>query len=405
VSTRYVSLGEVAVFIRGITFKPQDVGLVGTPGSVACMRTSNVQSELDLSDVWGVPAALVKRDDQYLRQGDILVSSANSWNLVGKCCWIAEPPWRATFGGFVSVLRADHNRVDPRFLYRWFASARVQTIVRSFGQRTTSISNLNTERCLKLPFPLLPLSEQRRIAEVLDRADALRANRRAGLAQLDILTQSIFLDMFGDPVANPRGWVAGTPLGDVSEIVSGITVGRQVQGQQVRRVRYLAVVNVQDKALDLSIVKTIDATEEEIGRYRLRTDDLLLTEGGDPDKLGRGTLWNDEVPECIHQNHIFRVRLTSDQIDPLFLNWLVGSRRGKAYFLKSAKQTTGIASINMTQLRAFPLLIPPLPLQHEFSSRIAVAEKLKSAHRSSLIELDALFAWLQHQGFQGGLSS
>lgn len=84
-----VPLGEVASFIRGITFKPEDVVPVGSSGSVACMRTKNVQSDLDLSDVWGIPEGLVKRSDQYLTAGDLLVSSANSWNLVGKCSWVA----------------------------------------------------------------------------------------------------------------------------------------------------------------------------------------------------------------------------------------------------------------------------------------------------------------------------
>jgi type I restriction enzyme S subunit len=97
------------------------------------------------------------------------------------------------------------------------------------------------------------------------------------------------------------------------------------------------------------------------------------------------------------------VRLTTDEVNPLFLNWLVGSQRGKRYFLRSAKQTTGIASINMTQLRGFPLLLPPLALQHDFARRIAAVEKLKTAHRASLAEMDALFAALQHRAFRGEL--
>ena len=254
---------------------------------------------------------------------------------------------------------------------------------------------------IRLPFP--PLPEQRRIAGILDRADALRAKRRAALAQLDSLTQSIFLDMFGDPATNPKGWPESLTLGEVAEIVSGVTKGRNLDGKATRIVPYLAVVNVQDRVLDLSVIKSIEATEDEIERYRLKTNDLLLTEGGDPDKLGRGTLWNDELPECIHQNHIFRVRLTSDQVNPLFLNWLVGGQRGKRYFLRSAKQTTGIASINMMQLRGFSLLLPPIILQHEFARRVAVVDKLKTAHRASLAKMDALFATLQHRAFLGEL--
>ena len=250
---------------------------------------------------------------------------------------------------------------------------------------------------------LPPFPEQRRIAAILDQADALRAKRREALAQLDSLTQSIFIEMFGDPVANPLGWPETLKLGAAADIVSGVTKGRKIGDLPTRIVPYLAVANVQDKALSLAGVKMIEASESEIWRYRLLRNDLLLTEGGDPDKLGRGTLWNDEMPECIHQNHIFRVRLTDAAVLPLFLNWLVGSARGKKYFLRSAKQTTGIASINMTQLREFPLLLPPMALQQSFASRVQSVEFLKAKHRAALAELDALFASLQHRAFAGTL--
>ena len=210
-----------------------------------------------------------------------------------------------------------------------------------------------------LEIPLPPLAEQKRIAAILDAADALRAKRREALAQLDALLQSTFLSLFGDPVSNPMRWEDSSLLGTLAEIVSGVAKGRKLGDKNVRIFPYLAVANVQDKYLKLDVVKSIEATDEEIAKYRLIKDDLLLTEGGDPDKLGRGSLWHDGLPECIHQNHIFRVRITSAKIDPIYLNWLIGSQRGKKYFLRSAKQTTGIASINMTQLRAFPMLIPP----------------------------------------------
>ena len=248
------------------------------------------------------------------------------------------------------------------------------------------------------------MDAQRRIAALLDQAETLRTQRRAALAQLDSLTQSLFLDMFGDPVANDRGWPDSLTLGEVADIASGVTKGRNLEGKVTRELPYLAVANVQDKSLRLAGIKSIDATEDEIQRYRLQKNDLLLTEGGDPDKLGRGTLWNDELPECIHQNHIFRVRLTTDLLTPLFLNWIVGSPRGKRYFLRSAKQTTGIASINMTQLRGFPLLAPPLALQQTFATRIQAIEALKTSHRTALAKLDALFASLQQRAFSGELT-
>ena len=340
------------------------------------------------------------RARQIVQHGDVLVSTVRP-NLNGVARVTKSLDGATASTGFC-VLRAKASELDGSYLFHWVKSP---VFVADMVKKATGASYpaVSDRIIFESPIPLPPLPRQRRIAEVLDKAEALRAKRRAALAQLDSLTQSLFLDLFGDPVANSKGWVDSKMLGDVADIVSGITKGRKVNGEAVREVPYLAVVNVQDKSLNLKSLKMIEATEREVDRYKLIENDLLLTEGGDPDKLGRGTLWNNELPECIHQNHIFRVRLTSLDIDPLFLNWLVGSQRGKKYFLRSAKQTTGIASINMTQLRGFPLLIPPLALQREFARRVAAVEKLKTAQRAALTELDALFASLQHRAFRGEL--
>jgi len=305
----------------------------------------------------------------------------------------------ATNQGFKSFV-PKRERVHEKFLYWWLRTNRAY--LKNLGNGAT-FKEVSKTAVARIEVPLPPLPEQLQIAEVLDRVEAVRAKRRAALAQLDTLTQALFLDLFGDPATNPKGWPETHLLGDVAEIVSGFTKGRKLNGKKTRLVPYLTVVNVQDRSLNLSKVKKVEATEDEIQRFRLVPNDLLLTEGGDPDKLGRGSLWNSELPECIHQNHVFRVRLTIEDLDPLFLSWLVGSQRGKRYFLRSAKQTTGIASINMTQLRRFPLLFPPLDLQREFARRVAAVDKLKRTHRASLAELDTLFAALQHRAFRGEL--
>jgi type I restriction enzyme S subunit len=166
----------------------------------------------------------------------------------------------------------------------------------------------------------------------------------------------------------------------------------------------LAVSNAQDRRLDLSAVKTICAAADEIERYRLVSDDLLLTEGGDPDKLGRGTLWDGALQLCLHQNHVFRVRITNRNVlDAQFLSWQIASTRGKRYFLRAAKQTTGIATINKTQLSSFPLFLPPIDLQRKFSSRVASIASLQGSHSRHLAHLDVLFASLQDRAFKGEL--
>lgn len=246
-----------------------------------------------------------------------------------------------------------------------------------------NLPRLSPKALESFEIPLPPVEEQRRIAAVLDAAEALRAECSQALAKLDTLTQAIFIDMFGDPVSNPWGWRDDRVLSDVAEVRSGITKGRKTGSDSLSAVPYLAVVNVQDGFIDLGPLKSIKATAAEISKYSLRPGDILLTEGGDPDKLGRGAVWSGQVDPCIHQNHVFRVRLTDDGMTPEFLSRLLGSQRGKRYFLRMAKQTTGIASINMTQLRAFPLLEPPRAVQNEFLSRLLRIQEVEATVQQS----------------------
>jgi len=219
----------------------------------------------------------------------------------------------------------------------------------------------------------------------------------------DNLTYLIFLEMFGDLVSSPKKWGATQTLDNFADIISGITKGRKLNGDAVREVPYLAVSNVQDKFLDMTVVKTIEASEDEIKRYRLEKNDLLLTEGGDPDKLGRGTLWANELAESIHQNHIFRVRVTSNEVLPFYLTWLLSSPYGKAYFLRSAKQTTGIASINKRQLSDFPVILPPIGLQAEFEQKGHCVKRAIETKIVASEAIDRLFSSLQFRAFTGQL--
>jgi type I restriction enzyme S subunit len=292
------------------------------------------------------------------------------------------------------------KRTDPNYIARIVKAA--EPIVLRWVRATTA-DNFPIEKLRELEIPLPPLDEQRRIAAILDKADALRRKRKRALELVDGLTQSIFLEMFGDLLRDSPRQNRIVPLSQLADIGSGITKGRKPNGSAMRSVPYLAVVNVQDKALDLSAVKAIEATDAEIQRYRLEVNDLLLTEGGDPDKLGRGTLWSGEIAEMIHQNHVFRVRATSHEILPLYLNWLVGSSYGKAYFLRLAKQTTGIASINKTQLSEFPVIVPPLDRQKLFVERAKTVCTVAARQSSLADNIQALFSSLQHRAFAGEL--
>lgn len=345
----------------------------------------------------------VKTGYTYFEEGDVIVAKITPCFENGKMAMVNNLPYSVAFGSTEFHVFRPGKQLLNSYLFHLLQSKDVQLNGAAQMKGAAGQKRISADYFKGLQIPLPPLPEQKRIAAILDAADAMRTKRRESLAQLDLLLQSTFLDMFGDPLTNPKGWDDSKYLGDIADIVSGITKGRKIKDSQVRDVYYLAVSNVQDNHLNLNIVKKIAATEKEITKYVLKENDLLLTEGGDPDKLGRGSLWANELPECIHQNHIFRVRLTSADVNPLYLNWIVASPRGKKYFLGSAKQTTGIASINMTQLKAFPMLMPPLDLQNGFATIVEAVEKQKDRLRAHLAELDTLFASLQHRAFNGEL--
>ena len=175
---------------------------------------------------------------------------------------------------------------------------------------------------------------------------------------------------------NSKGWPEAK-LESMADVVSGITKGRKTRNEDLTEVPYMAVSNVKDGYIDWTTVKTIEATQQEIEQYRLLPDDVLMTEGGDPDKVGRGSIIKKPLENCIHQNHIFRVRLDESALLPEFFAEYLQHQRSKRYFLGCAKQTTGIASINMKQLRALPVLVPPLTEQAEFVSFKAETDKSK----------------------------
>jgi type I restriction enzyme S subunit len=247
--------------------------------------------------------------------------------------------------------------------------------------------------------PLPPLETQKQITKTLDTAVELLALRKQQLTELDELIKSIFYDMFGDPDNNNKSWDINR-LGDISEIVSGITKGRKTKEQNLISIPYMRVANVQDGTLNLTEIKKIDVTTSETAKYQLVNGDLLMTEGGDPDKLGRCAIWSEEIKVCLHQNHIFRVRLKKDLIVPQYASFLIGSPYGKKYFLKAAKQTTGIATINSKQLNNFPVVVPPLYLQTRFAELVDTIEKQKKLIQKTIDETQYLFDSLMSRCFE-----
>ncbi|MFW6114129.1 MAG: restriction endonuclease subunit S [bacterium] len=292
------------------------------------------------------------------------------------------------------------SHIDPAFLSHFFDTPNYwgQISLRAQGAGQPGVNGTKLKQ-LKIPLP--PLAEQKRIAAILDQADAVRRYRRKAIDTIADLTPSIFSSMFGSGHDIERYKVGA--LGAHAEVVSGVTKGRRFNGQPTVMLPYLRVANVQDGRLELDEIKAVEALPGDLDKLRLEPGDVLLTEGGDHDKLGRGALWEGQIDNCIHQNHIFRVRVDRKRLTPVFFAKYLRTPFAKAYFLRCAKKTTNLATINMRQLRALPVPLPPLGEQQRFDEEATVASSLLASSERALKETNDLFASLVQRAFRGEL--
>jgi type I restriction enzyme S subunit len=171
----------------------------------------------------------------------------------------------------------------------------------------------------------------------------------------------------------PREWQL-RHLGEMASIVSGVTLGTKTGPTDTIDAPYLRVANVQDGYLDLGDIKTVRISPKTLEQLRLESGDVLMNEGGDFDKLGRGAVWHGEIENCVHQNHVFRVRCNATILVADYLSYFSESAFGKRYFVLSSKQSTNLASINSTQLKAYPIAVPSLTEQSAITLHVQRAK-------------------------------
>lgn len=271
-----------------------------------------------------------------------------------------------------------------------------------------------------MPFPLPPLSEQQRIVERIEElfakldeakerlqevADSF-AVRKAGILH-KAFTGELTKQWRLENGVSDESWEE-KKLHEVAFVQTGVMKGKHYNGE-TKLLPYLRVANVQDGYLKLDEIKEIAIDVNLIERYSLRKGDVLFTEGGDYDKLGRGTVWNNEIPGCLHQNHVFAVRPNTSILFDCFLAYQSNSRYGKKYFLSCSKQTTNLASINSTQLKNFPVLLPSLPEQHEIvrliDDLLARERAAQQAAEQALASIDLMKKSILARAFRGELGT
>ena len=303
---------------------------------------------------------------------------------------------QATTNQAVCHIVPDPNQADVTYLFRALETKVGEMLSRTVGGAQPNI-NQGIVKDLRVPLP--PLEEQRHIAAILDQAETLRTQRRTALALLDSLTQSLFLDMFGDPVANPKGWLF-TRLDQLVRHDDSINYGVVQPGDAFDEgVPLVRVGDVVDGNFDPAALKRIDATiEQGYKRSRLRGDEILVTCVG---SIGVVALVEPSMKGFNIARAVSRIPV-SEQVNRVFLASYLRTDFVQRYFT-SELRTVSQPTLNIKQICETRVIQPPLDLQQTFATRIAAIDALKATHRRALAALDALFASLQQRAFAGAL--
>lgn len=260
----------------------------------------------------------------------------------------------------------------------------------SRGDILTSQSHGHSRARLSPPTPP-------RIAAILDEADALRSRYRRGAELADVSVDAEVVALLDESSTAPL-----ESLGDLSLIQGGLTINGRREKLELRA-PYLRVANVSRGSIDTAEMKSMGVTAAELERVKLLDGDLLIVEGhGNRGEVGRTAMWKGESSGVVHQNHLIRVRMKPG-ISPTFAAHYLNSSIGRAYFGRVVKTTSGLNTLNIGNVRAFPMRVPSPAIQSEFERKVAAAASLRQRYEEQSTRADALFASLQHSAFRGEL--
>lgn len=394
-----------------------DEGVKGSDNPV--LRSSNIQdSKLDLTEyAWRrIPQKHIEM--KTLVDGDIIVTmSSGSPALIGKCCIFRQPPDTHTylFSNFTLRLRPNGTLLDSKWLHYWLSSPRGRTVLEAMNNTTSGLRNLNRKLYLTQKIPLPPLEEQKRIAAILDKADAVRRKRQESIRLTEEFLKSVFLDMFGDPVINPNieklpdGWERCT-VNDLRAIGKWTCIGGpfgsnltssdyRISGVPVIRGSNLSTNDCFVSEDDFVYVSSIKAIE--LVQNTAYPGDIIFTQRGTLGQVGmlRKKFRYDRY--IISQSQM-KLTPNDELVDPI---WLVSFFQAPMAqrVIENRTLSTGVPHINLGILREFPVNLPPISEQQRYS---ALHMKVMKAHKKQLDTLESscnLFSSLVQRAFKGEL--
>lgn len=347
----------------------------------------------DLGDIFPEPNKFTSAPTKLSSVGDIILCIRAT---IGDRNWSDK---KYCLGRGVAGLRPIKNFLDSNYLWFWLEESKIELAKKATGSTFKQVSRDDIE---SLEIPLPPLAEQKRIAAILDKADAIRRKRQEAIRLADELLRSVFLDMFGDPVTNPKGWEV-KPLSNVAQIQGGLQLTPKRDPYPLE-LPYLRVANVYSDKLVLDEIKYIKVTQEEAKRVALQKGDILVVEGhGNREEIGRTSVWDASITHCLHQNHLIRIRLDNNKVDPVFISAYLNSSGGRQQLFKFGKTTSGLNTISISNVKETSVLLPPIELQKQYESLVYKNKEIIRKNTEQLEEINKMFNSLVQRAFKGEL--
>lgn len=398
------TLDKICVVERGITFPADAKRDIPSDSTIACLRTSNVQENIDWSDLIYIPKTYVSDSVKLIRVGDVLISLANSSNLVGKVSFVRDIPVESTFGGFISAIRTKSNLIDPFYLYQYLNSDPVQSLFRSWASQTTSIANLTVRDLVRLEVPLPPLPEQQRIVAILRKADELHQLRRQATARAKELLPALFYEMFGKKW---QSWSRGK-IGDIIYFETGKSIASESVPARDGKWGILKVSAVTLGEFKPEENKQLPDDAEFASTLQVRHGDLLVTRANTSELVGASALVYNPPPRLIIPDKIWRVVLKEESNANLaFLHALFNVKEVRREISRRATGTSAsMKNISQEKFLDINLPLPPFELQHQYGEITEyVHNQIKSHQEVTTEKIEVFSTALLRYAFTGELTA
>lgn len=383
----YKKLGEVTSFFRGLTYSGKDE--VDKSNNIV-LRSNNIDlstNSLNFDELKFISDSITIPQDKKLRKNSIFMCMSNgSKQHLGKVAFI-EKEYPYAFGGFMGLIVPNEDKLVPKFTYYYFCSQKFKAYLSAIGNGA-NINNIKYNDIAKDSIPLPPKSTQLAIVSELDKINELIRLKKEQLKDFDNLAQSLFYEMFGDPVENEKGWEV-KKLGEIGEFKNGLNFSKDEKGHSIK---FLGVSDFQNKksiASDqLAYISLSERVQED---YLLKTGDLVFVRSnGKKELIGRSVKMYITEPTT-YSGFCIRCRITDEKVDKDYIAILLKTPIIRQFMTNSGRGCN-ISNLNQKILNSIPTILPPLPLQRLFAQRIEQIEREKSEVQKSIQDLETLLA-------------